>query len=68
MPPRHSVPKLPPKTYKRDSVGHAPMLDTPSVRLDSLEFQRVQGQLIGQAVEETELTLQLIGSEESKNV
>lgn len=44
------------------------MLDTPSVRLDSLEFQRVQGQLIGQAVEETELTLQLIGSEESKNV
>lgn len=68
VPPRHSVPKLPPKTYKRDSVGHAPMLDTPSVRLDSLEFQRVQGQLIGQAVEETELTLQLIGSEESKNV
>ncbi|XP_063333243.1 son of sevenless homolog 1-like isoform X2 [Pelmatolapia mariae] len=68
VPPRHSVPKLPPKTYKRDSVGHAPMLDTPSVRLDSLEFQRVQGQLIGQAVEGTELTLQLIGSEESKNV
>ncbi|KAL3995706.1 butyrophilin [Sarotherodon galilaeus] len=68
VPPRHSVPKLPPKTYKRDSVGHAPMLDTPSVRLDSLEFQKVQGQVIGQAVEETELTLQLIGSEGGKNV
>uniref|UniRef100_A0A668RTF5 Uncharacterized protein n=1 Tax=Oreochromis aureus TaxID=47969 RepID=A0A668RTF5_OREAU len=68
VPPRHSVPKLPPKTYKRDSVGHAPMLDTPSVRLDSLEIQKVQGQVIGQAVEETELTLQLIGSEGGKNV
>uniref|UniRef100_A0A3Q0RQN5 Son of sevenless homolog 1 (Drosophila) n=1 Tax=Amphilophus citrinellus TaxID=61819 RepID=A0A3Q0RQN5_AMPCI len=68
VPPRHGVPKLPPKTYKRESVGHTPLLDTPPVRLDSLEFQKVQGQLIGQAVEEAELTLQLIGSEQSKNV
>ncbi|XP_024914215.1 son of sevenless homolog 1 [Cynoglossus semilaevis] len=29
VPPRHSVPKLPPKTYKRESLSHAPMLDTP---------------------------------------
>ncbi|KAM4585363.1 son of sevenless homolog 1 isoform 1-T1 [Odontesthes bonariensis] len=29
VPPRHGVPKLPPKTYKRESVGHAPPLDTP---------------------------------------
>ncbi|XP_030598838.1 son of sevenless homolog 1 isoform X2 [Archocentrus centrarchus] len=68
VPPRHGVPKLPPKTYKRESVGHTPLLDTPPVRLDSLEFPKVQGQLIGQAVEEAELTLQLIGSEQSKNV
>lgn len=29
VPPRHSVPKLPPKTYKRESLNHAPLLDTP---------------------------------------
>ncbi|XP_077427478.1 son of sevenless homolog 1 isoform X1 [Vanacampus margaritifer] len=29
VPPRHAVPKLPPKTYKRDSLSHAPLLDTP---------------------------------------
>ncbi|KAM4594167.1 LOW QUALITY PROTEIN: son of sevenless homolog 1 [Fundulus diaphanus] len=29
VPPRHSVPKLPPKTYKRDSLSHAPLLGTP---------------------------------------
>ncbi|XP_073339918.1 son of sevenless homolog 1-like isoform X1 [Pagrus major] len=29
VPPRHGVPKLPPKTYKRESLGHAPLLDTP---------------------------------------
>lgn len=29
VPPRHGVPKLPPKTYKRESVSHAPLLDTP---------------------------------------
>lgn len=29
VPPRHSVPKLPPKTYKRESLSHAPLLDTP---------------------------------------
>ncbi|XP_019745174.1 son of sevenless homolog 1 [Hippocampus comes] len=29
VPPRHGVPKLPPKTYKRDSLSHAPPLDTP---------------------------------------
>lgn len=29
VPPRHSVPKLPPKTYKRESLNHIPLLDTP---------------------------------------
>ncbi|XP_065816734.1 son of sevenless homolog 1 isoform X1 [Labrus bergylta] len=29
VPPRHGVPKLPPKTYKRESLSHAPLLDTP---------------------------------------
>ncbi|XP_028256205.1 son of sevenless homolog 1 isoform X1 [Parambassis ranga] len=29
VPPRHGVPKLPPKTYKRESMSHAPLLDTP---------------------------------------
>lgn len=29
VPPRLGVPKLPPKTYKRDSLSHAPLLDTP---------------------------------------
>ncbi|XP_051939882.1 son of sevenless homolog 1-like [Hippocampus zosterae] len=29
VPPRRGVPKLPPKTYKRDSLSHAPLLDTP---------------------------------------
>lgn len=29
VPPRHSVPKLPPKTYKRESLNHTPLLDTP---------------------------------------
>ncbi|XP_028312427.1 son of sevenless homolog 1 isoform X2 [Gouania willdenowi] len=30
VPPRHVVPKLPPKTYKRETLGHAPLLlDTP---------------------------------------
>uniref|UniRef100_A0A1A8L630 Son of sevenless homolog 1 n=1 Tax=Nothobranchius pienaari TaxID=704102 RepID=A0A1A8L630_9TELE len=29
VPPRHSVPKLPPKTYKRESLSHATLLDTP---------------------------------------
>nr|XP_061792120.1 son of sevenless homolog 1-like [Nerophis lumbriciformis] len=29
VPPRHVVPKLPPKTYKRDSLSHAPPPDTP---------------------------------------
>ncbi|XP_071400509.1 son of sevenless homolog 1, partial [Centroberyx affinis] len=29
VPPRHGVPKLPPKTYKRESISHAPLLDTP---------------------------------------
>ncbi|XP_076028195.1 son of sevenless homolog 1 isoform X1 [Genypterus blacodes] len=28
VPPRHAVPKLPPKTYKRESLSHAPLLDT----------------------------------------
>ncbi|KAK5873281.1 hypothetical protein PBY51_018333 [Eleginops maclovinus] len=27
VPPRHSVPQLPPKTYKRESLSHAPLLD-----------------------------------------
>ncbi|XP_013889249.1 son of sevenless homolog 1 [Austrofundulus limnaeus] len=29
VPPRHIVPKLPPKTYKKESLGHTPLLDTP---------------------------------------
>ncbi|XP_029706357.1 son of sevenless homolog 1 isoform X2 [Takifugu rubripes] len=29
VPPRHIVPKLPPKTYKRESLNHTPLLDTP---------------------------------------
>nr|XP_057934942.1 son of sevenless homolog 1-like isoform X2 [Doryrhamphus excisus] len=29
VPPRHGVPKLPPKTYKRESLSHAPLLDSP---------------------------------------
>uniref|UniRef100_A0A8C2Z9U1 Son of sevenless homolog 1 (Drosophila) n=1 Tax=Cyclopterus lumpus TaxID=8103 RepID=A0A8C2Z9U1_CYCLU len=29
VPPRHTVPKLPPKTYKREFLTPAPMLDTP---------------------------------------
>lgn len=29
VPPRHGVPKLPPKTYKRESLSHTPLLDTP---------------------------------------
>lgn len=29
VPPRHIVPKLPPKTYKRESLNHPPLLDTP---------------------------------------
>ncbi|XP_068606790.1 son of sevenless homolog 1-like [Brachionichthys hirsutus] len=29
VPPRHLVPKLPPKTYKRESLSHAPLLENP---------------------------------------
>lgn len=29
VPPRHGVPKLPPKTYKRESLSQAALLDTP---------------------------------------
>ncbi|KAK2918351.1 hypothetical protein Q8A73_002722 [Channa argus] len=29
VPPRHGVPKLPPKTYKRESLSHPPLLDMP---------------------------------------
>ncbi|XP_054635654.1 son of sevenless homolog 1-like isoform X4 [Dunckerocampus dactyliophorus] len=29
VPPRHGVPKLPPKTYKRESLSHTPLLDSP---------------------------------------
>ncbi|KAM9314098.1 son of sevenless homolog 1 isoform 2-T2 [Pholidichthys leucotaenia] len=70
VPPRHGVPKLPPKTYKRESVGHAPPLDTsPDLQLDGLDLKG-QGQLIGQPVEEVEpeqLPLQLIGPEQTKD-